>query len=355
MKNASDVAVLDRPEAKTSPVMPSAADVSDMMKRASEDAIPIASLGSGLKIIEDKRVPFDYDLANFFANPDADNKKSLKNFIAERPFSPEHAEKLLLEMKQGTFHFEHVTLMSCQYAGHEYRINGQHTAFAWGLLLLDKDYKHLKPTPMVRCLRYKANSEEDVRQLYATTDKGKPRTRGHTVTSYLFGTPEFHALSKFALKKMAEGFGPWYKGNYHSTGRNSVDEIIFKLKTTHHGLARKVGAFLTETSQRIKHIHRSPVVAAMFATFNVCEKDSIDFWTGVRDGVSLAASDPRLKLRNYLTSHFIVAGRGGMSKDSTVNGEDMYRYCIFCWNAYRNGVSADKIRIPKSEDRPAVK
>jgi len=321
-------------------------DIAGIMERGADDVVPMASLGSGLKVIEDQTIQYTFGLADDFTK--------MKNFEAERPLLSEWVENLQREMRQGTFRYEQVILASCLLKDVEYRVNGQHTCWAWALLLSDPAFKHPRVLPRVRWVRYRASSDQDLRQLYATTDRGKARSRAHVVLSYLYGIEGFETVAKSNLKRLAEGLGPWVYG-YDPNDQPPVDQLIYLMKTTHNALARKIAEFMGGSHKANRHIHRSPVCAAMYATFDVSHSHSVGFWSAVRDGAELAIDDPRLKLRNYLLTHSVVAGRGmGTAKTQSVSGEIMYRTCIGHWNAWRDGKTG-KLLIPAAGERPKAK
>ena len=321
-------------------------DIAGIMERGPDEVVPISSLGSGLKVVEDHTVQFTFDLAENFTK--------MTNFEAERPLMSEWVEELQREMRQGTFRFEQVILSSCVLKDVEYRVNGQHTCWAWALLLSDPEFKHPRQLPRVRMIRYKASTDQDLRQLYATTDRGKARSRGHVVLSYLYGTEGFEGVAKTNLKRLAEGLGPWIFG-YDPNHQPPVDKLIYLMKTTYKSLAMKIAEFMGGSHKANRHIHRSPACAAMYATFDVSHSHGVEFWSAVRDGAELSIDDPRLKLRNYLLTHSVVAGRGaGTAKTTSVSGETMYRTCIAHWNAWREGKTG-KILVSSTGDRPKAK
>ena len=117
----------------------------------------------------------------------------------------------------------------------------------------------------------------------------------------------------------------------------------------------RVANFLTVCGKRkgISHITRGPCYAAMFATFNRAKEASEQFWAAVRDGNDLGLNDPRLKLRNMLTTHAVNDGATGkVSKVQTTNSEEMYRWCLEAWKAFREGREIKSIKTPK--DRPVA-
>lgn len=289
--------------------------------------LPITSLGSGLRLMDKRMINFTQTLAKDLLDP-----AKYEVFAPDRPFNKAHANYLLLAMRQDTFRWEQLQLIVCSCKGKTYRMNGQHSC--WARLYFVEEASN----PSVQFFHYSADTENDMRILYASIDRGKHRTKGNVIQSYLYDSEKFKDYSKDCIRRVAEGFGYW-KWGYKQASHHSADEIAYLMETDYYGLTLKVANFyqtycLNEVS---KHVKRSPTVAAMFATFDKHEQKAIEFWEGVRSGANLSASDTRLKLRNRLMTYAVNAGRGGGSYKQNVGADDMYAWCIQSWNAYREG------------------
>ena len=191
-----------------------------------EEQIPLVSLCDNLKVISDNQVVLNEDLAERFV--------SMANFVAERPIEQSHVEYLLQQMRQGTFRWEQVTLMSAVLDGVEHRINAQHTVWAYFYFAQEADHKSFR-NPTVRYIRYRCSSEEDLRMLYATTDRGKPRTRSHQIIAHIFGAEEFAGLPRKALTMTSQGLSPWLNG-FQSGFALPTDKVVYLMKTEHPSL-----------------------------------------------------------------------------------------------------------------------
>lgn len=304
-----------------------------------EEVVPVGALGDGLALTSRRTEELDVGLAY--------KMLEMNVFGPDRPLDNRHVDRLVAAMKRGTFRPEQVQLIICTFDGKEYRMNGQHTC--WARIYL-QDEKYRCP---VQVLRYRASSETDMRMLYASIDRAKPRTKANVLHSYLYESDAFDGVSKTLLKQLGEGVAFWQWG-LSGTGRHDGDDVAYLLKVTHHGLAMKVCHLLTDCQNLdARHLRRGPVYAAMFATFDKSEADSLKFWTAVRDGAGLDINDPRLKLRNHLQTHAVNAGRGGGSFKRSVNGEDMYSWCIQAWNAWREKVELRAFR--SVQNRPTTK
>jgi len=251
-------------------------------------------------------------------------------------------------MNRGTFRPEWVNIITCVLNGVEYRMNGQHTAWA----RLEKPANWRCP---VTHMKYEAGDAEDMRRLYSSIDRGGTRSTGDVTISYLYGTAEFDGLGKKALRTLVEGFGFWKWEIETERLRHDADDRCYLLKTDAYQLAKHVVKFLMTIDKESRHIMRRPVVAAMFATYNKAIAAADDFWSPVRDGTGMRDSDdPRLKLRNALMSSSVNIGNGVESKKA-VSSEEMFRWCIQAWNCYRVGQSLKQVKALLDKPRSPVK
>ena len=124
---------------------------------------------------------------------------------------------------------------------------------------------------------------------------------------------------------LATGLKLYISSSKDGSRTMSHDEVVSLMKTTHYRLTKTVEAFISSCQGRAHmHIWRSPVHAAMFASFAKNATAAKDFWTAVRDGTMLAAEDPRLKLNRMLLSNLVCSGTH--SRQRAVSAEDMYRW-----------------------------
>lgn len=303
------------------------------------EALDVGDLGEGLRLVSRKTEELDHDLATQILE--------MIEFSPDRPLDNNHVLKLLTAMKRDTFLPEQVQIIVCTCAGKQYRMNGQHTCWA----RLEMDAKYRCP---IQLLRYSAKTENDMRRLYASIDRHKGRTTGNVVCSYLFETPEWKGYSKKTLTKLAEALSFWLWDTDHQRSLHDGDERAYLLMTDHYALGQKVAKFVEESrGVNASHVRRRPTVAAMLATFQKDYKQAVDFWTAVRDGTGFGNKhDPKLVLRNALTQCSINIGRGATDDKKSVSSEEIYRWCIYAWNAHRRGDVVKQLKAPLSSDRP---
>ncbi len=308
------------------------------------DIFDIPDLGAGLKLTKKEEIDLTEDAAKGFLE--------LADWAPDRGLDDNHVVYLKSTMERGTFMPEQVIITTCSLNRVTYRMNGQHTCWA----------RYLLGNPKYRCVvrhhHYVAASEADVRMLYASIDRNKARTKANVIVAYLYGTKEWEGQWKDELKLLAEGMSFWKWPLDHVRKRHDGDDRAYLLQTEHNSLGRTVGAFMIDSRSAGKnafHIRRSPVVAAMFATFEKSATDSINFWTPVRDGVGLdSAYDPRLQLRNKLMSTAMNKGKGPSTGRTLASSEEMFRWCIYAWNVFRRGGQMKQLKANLKSDRPNV-
>lgn len=324
---------------------------SDSLMIERGEVTPIATLGSGYKITSREFINLTESVIMAHLN--------LKELPTERPLSDGWVKKLLCEMLQGTFHPEMVQLAVATLDGVDYRVNGQHCCWAVSEFLTHPDHTefakaYLRKPYVVEMIRYKVRSIDELRALYASFDRAKGKTRSRVIQTYLFDMPGFKGITAGTINLLGAAVTPW-KRSFNQADQMTEAEVIFLLRTEMLHLAVEVANFLSikvkesghATAKEIKHLTRSPVVAAMYSTFSVSTKASEEFWKAVRDGADLPFGDPRLKLRNHLMKTTVT-------RTAKLDvAEEMLRTCIVCWNLWRDGkkIITAKIPIP-FKDRP---
>lgn len=325
----------------------STTELTSQVQMPNEPIYDIASLGEGLTLKKRQTIELTPDFANSFLEH--------LEFTGERHLMENHVVFLARQMESASFRWELVTLATCWLEGKQYRINGQHTC--WARIYAERLSK--KARCPVQWLQYEAKTEQDLRQLYATFDRGKARNMGNVVVSYLSGRHELPDFTNAQLRRLAEGMAFWVWPSPEKRKLHTGDERACLLLTEYNTLAMRVGAFFKEANvgTDAKHINRMPCVAAMFATFSKAPQIALDFWRVTRDGVGVPnKDDARYRLRNYLMTTVLASSKGPGTPDLKVESqENMYRACLLAWNSFRTGKSVKLLRPSSTEDRPEVK
>jgi hypothetical protein len=323
------------------------------------DILDIAALSTGLRLLGESTRELTRDFAR--------KTLELAEFIVagrlvDRNLLKDNVARLNREMKQGTFHFEFVQIITCvcleangdNPAGTEYRMNGQHVCWA-RLKLTEEEDRDIKFS-RIRLLRYEAQTLDDMRVLYASIDNGTSRTHNNKINSYMAGAEGFEDCIPIIMRSLAAGVKLWLsfaesRGRYNSV--QYATEIAYQLLRERRDLALRVKGFLVDdipvnpiTRQTT---FRAPVVAAMFASFSVIAGAG-EFWTVVTTGLGASGgTDPRFKLHNTLRESTISTASSSTARDQRtgkkiVSQIGMVAQCANCWNAWRRGEQLTVVR-----------
>lgn len=288
---------------------------------------------------------------------------SMNEIKGERPFREQHVNHLSGEMIKGLFQAEQANLMTCvcdeKYgdlpAGTEYRINGHHTSWAF-IQCVEAGFT---PTFTIDMLKYRAATVADMKALYARTDAGAPRTKGHRTFVQVNDYRDYVTFSKNTIDLVSAAIPVWFANSDGIKTNLTSEQIVRIMNSTHYDLCVSVCRIITQCGvHRTGHkmIGRAPVVAAMLATAAVAATEAVEFWTGMANGIGFRdGGDPRLILRDHLSEHSLSAGRSSLkSGKDIVMAESMYRWCLYAWNAWRRGKQLKQLRVDSKNTRPEV-
>ena len=285
------------------------------------------------------------DVVNFTPAVATDLLETTTEFSDDRPLNSRHVDYLVRTMERGTFEPELVSIVTCTLDGVEYRMNGQHTA--WATVMVDRSAGE------VQWLRYRATNRDAMAQLYSSIDRGKERSKSFVVQSYLGGDDRYGDLTKLVVRALSAGFAQRRWG-FHTGRAHDGDEIGSLMRGESRDLCLKVGTFMDSLSTAdSKLVRRGPVVAGMLATFEHRPRLAEGFWRPVCTGVGFEdIKDPRLVLRNWLSSVTVRTGAGASaSGKKSVAPQVIYFTCLQMWNHWRDGKTVTNVRPPKAEPK----
>jgi hypothetical protein len=178
------------------------------------------------------------------------------------------------------------------------------------------------------------------------------------MVGYLGGQTGFENVSARMLHRLASGFSLWAP-----TGQALLDPDVqaVLMLGDYRVLCAKVANFMQQncSSSATAHMRRSPVVAAMLETFKKAPIKAEEFWLAVGNSVGFSSAyDPRLVLRNELNRHALQARTTSVTTQGrSVSVEKMYQWCIYAWNAWREGreLKVLSARSLTSGKRPVAK
>jgi hypothetical protein len=268
----------------------------------------------------------------------------------ERPLRPAHVGVLATAMQRGTFRSELVHIAACQCLATKtvYRANGQHTAWARESIE-DEGY-----APVVHLELYRVATMDGVRALYAQYDRGAPRTKGNLLESYLADLPPFNDYGRPLRGLLGLSLVMYLWPTSSERAKHDADSVVTQMVGAYRAPLEQAAVVLRGAPRgQVKHLWRTPVVAAMIGTVLKAPRVALEFWSSVRDGTALTdVNDPRLRLRNALMQTAIGAKKS-RKNDDVVSSEVMHRECVAAWNAYREHRTLTSLRASSREERPA--
>lgn len=278
--------------------------------------------------------------------------ETVEPFVADRPLRNSWVSYLAEQMARRSYLPEQVALVVCKLGNRTVRMNGQHTC--WAILEFEgaeaKSYE-------VNLMTYEASTEEDMRRLYASIDRGAARTQANVVSSYLSGSKHFGELTSGQLQLLSGGFSYYKWESSHDRSRHGGDDIAVLLSTDYLDLSLRVAECVKSWNKKEhRHMHRVAVVGAVYATMARAPKIAGYFWSQVATGLGMESNrDPRYQLREFLVSTTIADKAGTRSGKRLATAEDLYRVGVAAWNLFRTGSEIQYFKPSMYKDRPPVK
>lgn len=296
------------------------------------EQVPVSKLK--FKVLSDEMVTLNDDKAAAYIE--------LPVFRGERDVRDFHVQKLYDAMINGTFNPMLVILATAEFQGVVYKINGQHTCWA--------KYSFSGYNPKVREIKFKVDTAEDLRQLYSTFDRNLARDDKHVTIVELSNNVHLKEFSNTLLKFLVTAFKFWIFDNGDHRKRCTPQDVAALIEGKHMSVFKAVAEFVSHNidgKKEVAFLRRSPVVAAMFETFNKVPTIAPQFWQPVCDAINLTSkTDPRWVLRNLLSTVKLSA-----SKSRSMTEEEMYRHCVPAFNKWRKGESVQILRPAKERVR----
>lgn len=269
---------------------------------------------------------------------------SINTYVAQRPMSNEHLNRLCEKADEGLFHDAHVAVAEMR-DGRRFLMNGQHCCH-----MVIRRHKPL--TTVMQ--RFRCDDDTDLATLFSQFDTDiSMRSVSDQLRAWVQGT-ELAAFPIRCVRLVLEGLvllaqekdrtpkitaeDRWQMLYDNAELVGPVHELVFRADT---GSRRHIELFL----------RRSPVAAAMILTLRRNRPAALEFWSQVRDGEMLSAASPAFRLREWLRSvNLNTMGRGV----ATASRREMLVRCLSAWNAQRTGKSTT-LRYVASAPLPAIR
>jgi len=247
----------------------------------------------------------------------------------DRPLNSTRAAILRKVFDMGKFRTCEWAKAYCEQTKQTYRINGKHTSTV--LSTMNGSFpKHVS----VIVEEYKCDTLEDVAQLYATFDtRASVRSTGDINQIFAATVPGLDDVIARIINLAVTGiaYSIW-EDAYFAHPADERAQLIISGSDFCLWLNELLGNCGTN---KVNHIRRSPVAAAMYKTWLKSKSDATAFWTAVRDetGTKPTVADRKL-------AKFLIACRLHSSKASngqSAGNREVYVKCIHAWNAWRSG------------------
>ena len=188
----------------------------------------------------------------------------------------------------------------------------------------------------IREIQYRVQTKQELIALYQTYDVyTSTRSMGHLVAMDVGDIPQLANVGNTLVRKVASATLFWQIESRHARKDYSPSQRRQVVEKHIDPVEKMVKFFRTHCKDR-KDMRRTPVIAAMLATFDKVCTIAPEFWEPVATGLKLSnKTDPRYQLNQWLSSVTLNQTRGSDRKPT--DDETMYRICLNCWNKWRDG------------------
>lgn len=258
----------------------------------------------------------------------------MKAWDGDRIFKPHLGTRIATAIEQNTFRVADFAAVTCKEDGQRYRVNGKHTGhvlasmngtFPKDLLALVEDYE--------------CDNRIDVADLYSTFDHpAHNRSNMDIYEAFAAANPNLQNINRTMLSVAVAGmaFAIWEEAIYIHRREERANLLLGQPE-----FVKFVNDILKGSREKVGHVRRSPVVAAMFQTWQKSRKASAEFWSLVRDGSGPENSTADRKLHTHLLKTSVGRGRGADKSKKQEDHRAMYVRCLQAWNAWRKGEDTD--------------
>lgn len=249
---------------------------------------------------------------------------SMRRFGGERKLDKTRCSRLRELLEEGKFRTCSWAVVDCLEDGQQYRINGQHTSHVLN------EFNGSLPAVFVTVERYEADTLKDVADLFATFDpRWSTRTTSDTNRAQAAAIPELDGINSRAIDLAASGMAIHFgSGNRSRITQEQRSRNI----SLHSNFVLWLNNMEFVQSNQRRHMARSAVVGAMFATFQKSSEEATDFWMMVKNSSAPNADHPTRLLERYL-----------MTAKGRTDDREIYAKCIHAWNYWRKGNKCMKI------------
>lgn len=219
-----------------------------------------------------------------------------------------------------------------------YRVNGKHTSNLFA------EYEDL-PQPVYATIEhYHCDDLDDVARLYATFDsRTQVRTTNDINRAFAAVDSELSELPSKIISICVTAICYYQWGDQYAQ-RPAAERAECLLDDHNKAFIGWVHSVLRASdSDATRLMWRSPVVAAMYASYQKSRRAANEFWLAVRDGTGATPKAPDRVLNRFLLSKVVNTGRGaaGRNRKDLCGPREMFVKCLHAWNAWRRDMTTD--------------
>lgn len=268
------------------------------------------------RLVSSKLVNITKSLAREFAAMETERDRPVKEhlLIAHRN-----------AIKNGLFRQPQWVSAYCEENGKTYRVNGKHTSIVFSELDDISGHK-------VTVEHYNCDTVHDVTQLFSTFDSKKSARSNGDI--YRFWAASVDSIADvrsriITVSVFGMAYAYWEDNTYLQPPTAKA-----QLLNDHPSFVLFVDNLLVGD---YRHMNKSPVIAAVFKSWQKSQKDAQTFWEMVRDGSGSPNTTADRVLNRYLLSTSSATGRGTKTGKKMAGQMDIYLQCLQQWKLWRQG------------------
>jgi len=256
----------------------------------------------------------------------------------DRPLNPKRIEAYKKMLSAGLFRPVQWATVHCNETQATYRVNGKHTSNLFA------EYDELPQTIHATIEHYHCDDLDDVARLYATFDsRTQVRTTNDINRAFAAVDEDLAEVPTKIINLSVTAVAYVQHGDYY-TKQSAADRAECLLEKDCKLFVEWLHDILQANNDDTKHLWRSPVVAAMYATWQKSRKGANEFWLAVRDGTGSTPKTPDRVLNKFLLSRTVNNGQQRAARKSSSTlcpPREMFVKCLHAWNAWRRDTVTD--------------
>lgn len=254
----------------------------------------------------------------------------------DRPLNPKRVEAYRKMLAAGLFRPVQWATVHCNETQATYRVNGKHTSN------LFSEYEELPQLIHATIEHYHCDCLDDVARLYATFDsRTQVRTTNDINRAFAAVDPDLSELPSKLISICVTAISYSRYADLY-TLRTAAERAECLLEDDNKVFIAWLHSVIGSKNENTRHLWRSPVVAAMYASFNKSRKASNEFWLAVRDGTGSSPKKPDRVLHRYLLTRSVNnRASAGAKSNQLCPPREMFVKCLHAWNAWRRDTTTD--------------